>query len=96
MDHYSSIIPRIFRTGKGTLSAITLSKNTTFYSCPESEVFPAFRKHEEAHKKQWAEDGWRFGFWYLRDCIFKGYAKCPYEVEAEKIAHGSANSVTKE
>ncbi len=91
MDRYDSLIPLIFRPipWRGNVSAITLGQ-TTFYSCPESivDLLPEWRRHEEVHKRQWKEDGWRFAFWYLRDLVLKGYDRNPYEIEAERAAHG--------
>jgi hypothetical protein len=89
MDHYDSIIPLIFRPipWRGNVSAITF-RQTTFYSCPKSivDLLPKWREHEDTHKQQWKEDGWRFALWYLRDLVLKGYKDIPYEIEARKEA----------
>lgn len=68
--------------------AITIGQ-TAYYSCPESEVDPAWRAHEDEHKRQWRDEGrvvfsLKYLWWQLR----YGYRDNPYEVAAraaEKI-----------
>jgi hypothetical protein len=63
--------------------AVTTSKNTTRYSCIPEAVGAAWRKHEECHKKQIAEEGWlKFMAKYFFFNITRGYKNNPYEIAA--------------
>jgi hypothetical protein len=65
--------------------AITVSKDTTWYSVPESLVDDDWRRHENIHKRQIKEIGWfSFMFQYFRQNLTVGYGKNKFEVEARK------------
>lgn len=64
--------------------AITITKNTTLYSCGEQFVNDAWRKHEDCHKSQIAKEGLMFYLKYVFYNLTKGYWNNPYEVEARK------------
>ena len=92
MNRYNSIIPRLIHWSGPW--AITLGQ-TSYFTCSESEVSERWHRHEDEHKRQWKEDGWRFAFWYLRNMIKAGYKDSEDEVRARKAADSSATSVVK-
>lgn len=62
--------------------AVTIGQ-TTYYSCSESLVDSAWRRHEDCHKQQWAEEGRiKFLVKYLFFNVTRGYNCNPYEIEA--------------
>lgn len=62
--------------------AVTLGQ-TTYYSCPETEVDAAWHRHEDKHKEQWRRDGRiLFALKYLWYTLRYGYLDNPYEIEA--------------
>lgn len=65
--------------------AVTISKNTTLYSCSEDEVIANIRwlLHENRHKQQIASEGLLFYFKYFYYTIRYGYENNPYEVDAK-------------
>ena len=86
MDRYNSRFPLLFSPQGETRWAITLAQ-TTWYSVPESQVDPGWRRHEECHKRQWADHGLlRFAVRYLWQLATKGYLNIDYEIEARAAA----------
>jgi hypothetical protein len=67
------------------LYAITISKDTTLYSCPRSLVDAKWREEEEEHKKRIAAMGWLdFMATYLWQMLTKGYKKSELEISAKQ------------
>jgi hypothetical protein len=64
--------------------AITVSKDTTWYSVPEGMVGQVWRTHEDCHKRQYQTVRW-FRIKYIWELITKGYWNNKYEVEARKL-----------
>jgi hypothetical protein len=97
MNHYNSIIPRLFHW-KREPWAVTLGPKTTFYTEPETNVSEHWKKHENKHQARIAEEmdrfwkpfrwmGWlRFMFWYVRNMITEGYVKNDEEVVAREAS----------
>lgn len=82
MDYYNQEWVLWFKIGKYTKWAITLFGNT-YYSCPESEVYDQWRKHEDAHKQQQKKERFLFYPKYLYYNLRVGYADNPYEIDAK-------------
>jgi len=83
-DLYNSRLAKLLKriTGAGEY-AITTSKNCCRYSCSEDFVSAAWRKHEETHKKQFAELGcFQFVVQYLWETVKHGYKNNKFEIEA--------------
>lgn len=58
---------------------------TAYYNVSPSQVPQMMIKHENWHKRQWAEEGYFvFAVSYLWFCITVGYWNNPYEVEARR------------
>jgi hypothetical protein len=85
LDKYNHWLPEFLRwCNRAKTWAITLGQ-TTYYS--ESKEYvdkaPWWRKHEDCHKAQWAQDGcWKFITRYLWQLVTKVYLQIDYEVEA--------------
>jgi len=68
-------------------SAITVTKNLSWYRSQEKLDNESIRKHEECHQEQIRDLGWiKFMFNYLVYSIKYGYDKNPFEIECYKIA----------
>ena len=86
MDKYNHWIGQLFGKlfNNSKPYAITLGQ-TTYYSCPSTDVSPRWHKHEDEHKRQWDRDGKaKFLSRYLWQWITRGYDKIDYEIEARK------------
>jgi hypothetical protein len=69
------------------LYAITISKNTTLYSCPQSLIDEKWKAEEDAHKARIAKMGWfNFMTTYIWQMLTKGYNKAELETSAKKKA----------
>lgn len=84
MDKYNHWLGHLFLIifGKKTdlAYAVTFGQ-TTYYSC--YEACPAWRRHEDCHKMQWARDGRvKFLSSYIWQWVTKGYQAISYEQEA--------------
>lgn len=89
MDKYNSLIAKAIGKLNGAKNgyAVTITKNTTLYSTPWSEVDKYWRLHEDCHKKQIATLGWwRFMILYFYELAKNGYTNNKYEIEARKAA----------
>jgi hypothetical protein len=87
-DKYNQTWARAFGLWRFKRYAVTIGQ-TTYYSCSKEDVDarPTWRKHEEEHKKQWAQEGFvKFLCKYIYYSIRYGYTKNPYEVQAEEAA----------
>jgi len=86
-DRYNSKIAKWIGKINHTASghwAITITANTTLYSCAEALVNPNWRRHEECHKAQIRKEGFIFYVKYIYFNILFGYWDNPYEIEARK------------
>ena len=83
-DKYNQKWTLYFAQGEATTNAITLSKDTTYYSESECVVNSdrAWQRHENKHKEQWRRDGILFPFIYIYRHLKYGYENNPYEVDA--------------
>ena len=84
-DKYNHKWVRILCWFKYKTYAVTISKNTTLYSCSKERAhrYPRWIKHENRHKLQWKRDGiFKFTIKYLWYQIRYGYEHNPYEVDA--------------
>ena len=82
MNYFNQKWVLMLRTPRDcTTWAITLGQNT-FYSTPWAD--PAWQRHEDCHKAQWAKDGLCFMIKYLWYSARLGYWNNPYEIEARK------------
>ena len=83
-DRYNSKIAYfIGKLNDNPRYAVTISSTCTLYSVPESEVHERWRRHEDCHKKQIADEGWlKFMAKYLFFNITRGYKNNPYEIQA--------------
>lgn len=81
-DKYDQDWALLFAPKENIRWAVTIGQ-TTYYSCEQEKVEPSWRIHEECHKLQWRRDGaFKFIMKYLWYQLRYGYAKNPYEVEA--------------
>lgn len=79
---FAKFLAKIY--GKKTW-AITTSKDCCRYSCSSFVVSEKWRKHEEKHKRQFAELGWlNFMVQYIYETIKNGYENNKFEVAARK------------
>ena len=81
MDKYNKKWVMTLAQGETDKWAITIGQ-VTYYSCAYYEVNPNWRRHEEVHKKQWKQYGFRFPFLYLWELIRNGYWNSRFEIEA--------------
>jgi hypothetical protein len=82
MDVYNSRFALLFAPKGKTRWAITMPWGT-HYSVPENEVSPAWRRHEDQHKKQWRRYWYvDFAVLYLYYQVRYGYTANLLEVEA--------------
>ena len=90
MDKYNHWLGKLFGKifNNGNPYAITLGQ-TTYYSCPSTDVSPRWHKHEDEHKRQWDRDGKaKFLVRYVWFLVIKSYITNPYEIEARKAESG--------
>ena len=81
-DKYNRKCALLFAPKDTIYWAVTVGQ-TTFFSCPQLEVGPAWHAHEDRHKEQWKRDGFvKFFFRYIYYHFVYGYEKNPYEMEA--------------
>ena len=83
MDKYDHWLPKLFmKFNHAPNWAVTIGQ-TTYYSVTPMYVAPSWRRHEDTHKKQWADEGFfKFLLKYLFFNITRGYMNNPYEIEA--------------
>ena len=83
MDRYNSKLAIYLARKRGVPNwAITIGQ-TSYFSCSEAQVDPAWHRHEDRHKAQWREQGFfKFLWLYLKYSRDVGYFNNPFEIDA--------------
>ena len=94
MDKYNHWLGKLFGWFNHEKNYAVTFGQTTYYSCSEENVVNWWRRHEDQHKTQFAQDGWiKFLSKYIWQYLCKGYYNIDYEIEARKIAQAYGGPV---
>jgi len=96
-DIYNSKIAKLFGKLNGSKRYAVTFGQTAYYSVSKEEVeeSPSWIAHENAHKEQYAEEGFcKFLAKYLYYSAKHGYRNNPYEVAAREVAEKSQENLT--
>ena len=86
-DVYESKIAKVFGFFNGSKRWAVTFGQTAYYSVPEEGVNVLWRAHEDAHKVQYAREGFiKYIIKYVWYMARYGYKNNPFEVEARQVA----------